>query len=107
MSLDVHLEQMEMTQVYERNITHNLTKMAAEAGLYEALWYPEKLGIVQAHELIPFLKAGLQKLIDEPERFKEYNPANGWGDYEGFVDFVASYLRACVSNPNAHVTVSR
>ena len=30
-------------EVYGANITHNLGKMAAEAGIYEALWRPYQL----------------------------------------------------------------
>ena len=32
MSLDVHLKKMQLTDVHWQNITHNLNKMAEEAG---------------------------------------------------------------------------
>lgn len=93
--------------VYEQNITHNLGKMASEAGIYTYLWRPDEIGVKQAKELIGPLKHGLALLRAEPDRFKEHNPSNGWGDYDGLVRFVAEYLSACESYPEATVSVSR
>ena len=42
----------ESDYVYSANITHNLTKMADEAGIYECLWRPEEIGITKAGQLI-------------------------------------------------------
>src|SRR5690606_2662000 len=36
-------EEVETNKVYSANITHNLGKMAYEAGIYEALWRPHRL----------------------------------------------------------------
>lgn len=93
--------------VYERNITHNLNKMADAAGIYEHLWRPDEIGITTARELIAPLRTGLELLRSDPERFKAFNPSNGWGDYEGLVDFVQSYVSACEKYPLATVRVSR
>lgn len=103
MSLDVYLRET----IYSSNITHNLNKMAEEAGIYKYLWRPDEIGIYSAGELIGPLSEGLQKLITEPEKFKAFNPENGWGCYEGLVKFVTSYLAACAANPDAKVEVSR
>jgi hypothetical protein len=93
--------------VYDRNITHNLTKMADAAGIYKHLWRPDEIGITKAKDLIAPLAAGLLLLKAEPDRFKGYNPSNGWGDYGGLVAFVADYLQACKDYPEASVRVSR
>ncbi len=94
-------------EVYSANITHNLNGMAAEAGIYEPLWRPDEIGITKAAQLIEPLRAGLSLLRATPERFKAFNPSNGWGDYYGLVEFVSSYLRACEEYPDAEVSVSR
>ena len=107
MSLDVYLTAVRPTEVYSRNITHNLGKMAAEAGIYEALWRPEEISVATAEQLVPLLETGLETLRADPERFKKFNPENGWGDYEGLVNFVEAYLQACKENPDAEVNVSR
>lgn len=93
--------------VFHANITHNLNRMADEAGIYKALWRPEEIGITQARQLIEPLRAGLAALNTDPERFRALNPSNGWGDYDGLVRFVARYLAACEQYPDAAVYVSR
>jgi hypothetical protein len=107
MSLDVYLKKVMPTEIYSDNITHNLNKMAAEAGIYEALWRPDEIGITHAHQLIPILEEGLAKLRANPEHFEQFNPPNGWGSYTGLVVFVRDYLDACKCEPNALVEVSR
>ena len=107
MSLDVMLIATRPTEVYWRNITHNLGPMAREAGIYQHLWRPEELGITTAQELIAPLTEGLAKLKADPDHYSQFNAANGWGVYDHFVIFVESYLEACQENPDAVIEVSR
>jgi len=110
MSLDVRLRiktQKSEVNVYRDNITHNLGKMAVQAGVYEALWRPDEHGYETAEQIIPILKAGLDLLRSDKKRFKMFNPENGWGDYDGLVEFVADYLAACEEFPEATIYVSR
>ena len=107
MSLDVHLSAIRTTEVYWANITHNLNSMADEAGIYKHLWRPEEIRITKASELIEPLRTAIEAMKIDPDRFKEYNPDNGWGDYEGFLEFVSQYLEACIENPDAEIEVSR
>lgn len=97
----------ESTEVFYANITNNLTRMADAAGIYHVLWYPEKVGATKAHQLIEPLTEGLARLKADPDEFKKYNPKNGWGNYEGLVDFVERYLAACIENPEADIGISR
>ena len=114
-------------QVYWANITHNLGKMADEAGVYEALWRPHRLkegyNILEsdhqaewkfeeenkttAKDIIPLLEKGLADLKSRPEHFEKFNSSNGWGTYEHFVTFVEKYLEACKEYPDAIIEVSR
>jgi hypothetical protein len=123
MSLDVHLEGPrtkrkctscwgageieECDDYFSANITHNLNKMAGEAGIYEAMWRPEEIGVTKAAQLVPLLKEGLARLESDPAHFKKFNPENGWGSYEGLVNFVRKYLEACEGSPDAVVRASR
>ena len=113
MSLDVWLIENKPTRVYDGNITHNLNAMASEVKLkdnltlYDVLWHPEDVKIKQAGELAPHLMQGLKMLTDEPERYKTFNPPNGWGSYDGFVQFVREYLAACIVSPEAEIGVWR
>ena len=107
MSLDVHLEREQLCEVYSSNITHNLTDMAKEAGIYREVWRPEECGITKAVQLIEPLRKGIERLKAEPERFKPLSASNAWGTYEQFIPWLEQYLKACESFPDAEITVSR
>ena len=103
----VNFEDTESDQVYSANITHNLTKMADKAGIYEALWRPEEKDWKLAKDIIPVLEKGLKKLKSKDSYFETFNPDNGWGSYDGLVGFVEQYLVACKEYPDAEIRVSR
>lgn len=109
MSLDVYLKKTvtRVENVFEYNITHNLNSMAMEAGIYQALWWPEEIGITKAAQLIGHLQKGLELLASDPDRFQKFDAANGWGRYEDLVDFVGKYLIACIHHPDADVEACR
>lgn len=94
-------------EIYSDNITHNLNTMADEAGIYEHLWEPEEHGVCYAEELIEPLKGGLELLESDPERFKAFNPPNGYGSYEYLVEFVRGYLKACMMFPEARISIDK
>ncbi len=105
MSLDVRLTE-NGEEVYWANITHNLTDMAAEAGIYKELWSPEEIGATHARDLIGSVGIGLQKMIDDPAKYEAHNSPNGWGLYEHFVPWITKYLEACNAHPDAEIYVS-
>lgn len=115
MSLDVWLyvevdvggPELKTVDLYEANITHNLGKMASEAGIYEALWRPEEIGIETAQQLIEPLTKGLMEMKADPARFEKFNASNGWGLYENFVPWIEAYLEACKEYPKAKVKAWR
>lgn len=118
MSLDVFLYQNMQYQKYGetitveqevfcQNITHNLNKMAFEAGVYEAMWRPEEKGWSKAKDIAPVLELGLERLLADPDKYKALNPQNGWGNYDGLVAFVIAYLEACKEYPESFIRVSR
>jgi hypothetical protein len=114
-------------EVYSANITHNLGKMASEAGLYEALWRPHRLkpgydipeddykaeweyednNPVRAHEIIEIIEKGLADMKSRPKHYEKFNSPNGWGMYEHFVPFIEKYLAALKEFPEAQVECDR
>lgn len=100
-------EDAETNEAFSANITHNLGRMAQEAGIYRHLWRPEEIRVTKARQLIEPLSAGLSLMKREPERFIALNPENGWGSYDGFVPWIEKYLEACHQHPEAEVSVSR
>jgi len=67
----------------------------------------EELGIREAAELERYLEEGVAELERETDKYKEFNPENGWGSYEGLVDFVRSYIAKCREFPRATVKARR
>ena len=109
MSLDFYLQYEEdgnEIEVFDRNITHNLNKMASEAGVYYALWRPEEKGYKLAKDIIPILEKGIKELKTRRKHFEQFNAENGWGEYEHFVPFVQEVLDACYKYPNAKIKTS-
>lgn len=115
MSLDVYLfievdtggKKPKTIELFSANITHNLTEMADEAGIYKHLWRPEEIGAKYAGDIIEAIEKGLSLMKSDPERFKKFNSPNGWGTYKHFVPFVEEYLEACEENPKALIKVRR
>ena len=113
MSLDVYLSAVVETNVFHKNITHNLNVMAKNCildngkNLYQYLWRPDEIEVTQAYQLIAPLKEGLQKLEDKREFFENFNPSNGWGNYKNLVEFVREYLRVCIEYPAGKIEISR
>ena len=89
--------------VFERNITHNLNRMAKIAGVYEAMWRPEEIGAHKADDLSQALPKGFIFMIDNREECEALNPENGWGNYEGLLNVILDYLKACNKYPDAKV----
>jgi len=114
MSLDVNLMVVQPTSVYSANITHNLGKMASEVKLsngmtlYDILWRPdEQKGLKCAKDISELLDEGWNILLSDPEKFKKFEPDNGWGSYEGLEKFVYNYRNACWDNPEAELRIWR
>ena len=115
MSLDVSLyikvdtggAEKKKIVLFDANITHNLADMADAAGIYKYLWRPEEIGAKCAGDIIEAAEKGLALMKSDPERFKEHNPTNGWGTYDGFIVWVEEYLGACKDNPKATIYVSK
>lgn len=106
MSLDIWLKVGEET-VFEWNITHNLRRMAEEAGFAEAAWRPDCNGWSRASQIADTIFDGVSWLVRNREGAEVFNPSNGWGNYEGLLAFAFAYARACFDYPDAEIRVSR
>lgn len=97
-----HLEDdYEDAKLASHNVTHNLNEMAETVGLYNILWDPEEIGITTASQMIVPLEQAIKELETNSDKYKAYNPPNGWGNYDIFVSFCRSMLSTCRENPDA------
>ena len=94
---------------FEANITHNLIKMASEAGIYSILWRPEEAAsrVSTAGDIVERLGKGLDDMKARPEHYAKFDSENGWGLYKHFVPWLEEYLEACVEYPKAKISISR
>lgn len=76
MSLDVYLMRGKTVELYSANITHNLNKMAVEAGIYQHLCRPDEIGVTKARELIVPLTEGLARLTADKAHYEQFNSPN-------------------------------
>lgn len=106
MSLDVELRIGDEV-VFKWNITHNLTSMADRAGFYRAAWRPDESGWANASDIADKLVDGVSYMIKNKKELELLNPDNGWGSYDGLLEFAFAYARACFENPEATIWVSR
>jgi len=97
----------EEARLASHNVTHNMNKMAEAVGLYQVLWSPEEIGITTASQMIEPIEKGIRELMSNPDKYKAYNPPNGWGNYDIFVSFCRSVLSTCKENPDAIIDVSK
>lgn len=93
--------------IYTDNITHNLNKMAMELGVYKHLWRPDEISITTAKQLIEPLENARKLFENDWDKYKEFEPANGWGTRKGLLRFINGYLLACQKSHGARIEISR
>ena len=106
MSLGIKLK-VDDDVVFEWNITHNLNRMADRSGFYKAAWRPDESGWDKASDISDQLLDGVSFMLKNKKELEAFNPDNGWGSYEGLLEFAFAYARACFENPEATICVSR
>ena len=104
MSLSIWLVTKAETEVAEKNITHNLSAMWLEAGIYKELYESEGK---KAEEILPLLESGLALMLEEPERFKKFDSPNGWGTYKNAVPWLSELIVEFKKYPDGIIEVSR
>lgn len=108
MSIDIDLiDPATGNSLHWQNITHNLGRMAREAGIYLALWHPQDAGVRSAADLAEKLAPAVELMRNDPDRFRAHNAPNGWGTYDGFVPWLERLLEACRKDGAALIAVSR
>ena len=89
-----------------RNYTSNVSGMWHKAlgGIsLGTLLDPEPV----AETLVEPLNRAIGEMMESPEVFRQMNPPNGWGDYEGALEFLVWIRDRCMMWPKARVHVWR
>lgn len=104
MSLDLSIDSPPCEQcgrgedTLEFNYTYNVSPMWYEI-------YPEDDGMVfidgmSGKEAYPKVSKAISEMLSKEKFMKKLNPENGWGDYEGFLEFLHKVADACIKCPN-------
>jgi hypothetical protein len=104
MGLDIGLKALIEISVVDENITHNVSKMWREAGIYESLYNSEGK---TAKEVIPVLIEGYTKMLSDPKKFKELDSPNGWGAYENALPWLNKLILKFQEYPDGVIWVSK
>jgi predicted N-acyltransferase len=105
--------------VGEWNYTHNCNAMAATVleevgqqvekhwliGHMGGSWF-DKLDGLDSTKGAELLRVIIDGLEADPKRFRAMNPANGWGDYDSFLDVLTKMRRKALEFPSAKWSVS-
>lgn len=115
MGLDISFKRVEYIDTHNLNITHNLNKMAETVvfpdghNLYQVLWRPEEVfnDKIIGKVMLRYLYSAQLILWSDPEKFKKFNPENGWGSYDTLNRFLTDYIKFCQQYPDYEIEVSR
>lgn len=109
-------------------ITHNLNKMICELDVlcrtnyYECVWRPEEIfdtkdillydtfteeyyvnTCVSVKDILPKLGTLYRDLVLNKKLIEQHLPSNGWGTFEGMLDFINRYIKICIKYPDSYV----
>ena len=83
-------------------LTYNLRPM-----IVAATWVgPRDLHGRKAEDVRRCIEPGLQDMVADPAWYRQYNPENGWGTYEGCVRVLTRLVELCREYPDATVEVT-
>ena len=91
-------------EVWEWNVTHNLSQMWRAAGIFNEIYNSEG---VEASEVVDRLNHGLRMMTHHPEAYRALEPSNGWGTYENAIEFIGNFIEACNEYPKAVIAVCK
>lgn len=83
------------------NHTSNTAAMIKEVcGSYPSAWNG-----VRCSELLPVLTAGCKELRAYSQKYRQFEPENGWGTVETTLEFLDAIRKACEEYPTAVLEV--
>jgi len=96
---------IEETEVMDiGNYTYNCSGMFRKALPAEYGGINGLSGKVAGDE-IPALRIAVRDMEEQPEVYSAMNPPNGWGNYEGALQFLKDILAACKTHPATIIRV--
>lgn len=94
----------EFLSVFSWNFTHNMVSLWQHLGIYEALYESHGKRVV---DVLPSLREGAKRMIDEGAALSRFDSPNGWGKYADAREALLELLTACEARPLGEISVSR
>ena len=107
MSYDIHVDtggQEPFTAIPADigNYTSNVAPMWTEALGHRLADLNEK----NAGDSLPALQRAVAAMESDPAKYEAMNPPNGWGNYEGALNYLRQLRDACAAYPKATIHIS-
>lgn len=102
MSYDVYLEDERGNYHLDLNYTSNCAPMWRDAGADLGRFNGKAVSQCQ-----PILWDAILVMVQNPTRYREMEPSNGWGHYSTCLEFLCRIHEAMRENPTCRVLVSR
>lgn len=103
MSYDIYLTPPKPQGVEIGNMTYNIAPMYNKAfGVDD---WKKVVGGKRAGDVIPEIFFAHKDMKDNPEDYKPLNPKNGWGSYEGALEYLNKLLVGCCENPDCTIDI--
>ncbi len=103
MSLDINITAKRETEIYESNVTYNLSKMYYKCIDKEKGF--KKLDGMNCKKALPIINNAIQDMLNNADEYRKLNPENGWGSYEGLLKTLQDMRNCCESNPDGTINV--
>ena len=85
------------------DITYNLSPMINKA--FESESYKYLLQGMESKMAIIYLTAAINRMKSKKAEFLQFNPLNGWGNYETALDCLKKLKFLCKANENAKIFI--
>lgn len=82
---------------FEKNVTYNVSTMLKRAGFHPAI-----LNGITVIELRPVVLHSLALMLDHPEYFEQWAPANGWGSVKSTTAFLEELHTYLIDAPDLY-----
>jgi len=64
-----------------------------------------QLNKMNCKDATPILKKAIKNMMVNKQEYTKMNPPNGWGNYEGALEYLKKILQACKNHPNAVIDI--
>lgn len=103
MSLDIFVNALRETEIFEANITYNLAPMYYKCIDKEKGF--EALNGMSCTEALPIIQKAITDMLNNADEYRKLNPANGWGTYEVLLTNLQKLRTCCENNPDGKIEV--